>query len=279
VDERPREAPPTTEPELVRLPPRRNVPIAVAVAIVAFLGLVIWAPWGRDDGSATDAGPTARETASPDAARASLPTTTEPASPSPLPESPTADPVAAVTLRTYQSITDNEWTIVALLTSGAGPSTEEPALQHVPLPAPSADGPFVVIQQGVIPSAAPLERSGQAAATCSTTPPPRDQRVVHLPSGRVVYVGVTFPGMDRTARVEALALGGPRVALHQAMPVAVELAGMAPGVRYAVPAWGPGGTLLFRASPTTRLPSAPYRFELRIPGIAGPRFVYACIDG
>jgi len=274
VDERSRKPSELDQPELVRLPSRRAVPLAVAATIVAFLALVIWAPWGRDDGQPDDA-TTAQ--ASPGASAASSPVPTSAPRPSPTPG--TADPVAAVTLRTYQSITDNEWTVVALLTSAGSPSLEEPAQQHVPAAAPSADGPFVVMQQGVLPVAAPLERPGRVAAPCTATPPPRDQRVVHLPQGRVVYLGVTFPGMDRSARVDVRALGAPRVMLHQEVPVAVQLAGMQPGERYAVPASGPGGTLLFSASPTTRLPSAPYRFELRIPGVAGPRFLYACIDG
>jgi hypothetical protein len=178
----------------------------------------------------------------------------------------------------YESITDNEWTIVALLTPGAGPSVEEPATPHVPVAAPTADGPFVVMQQGILPVAAPLEQAGDLAVTCSTTTTPRDRRFVHLPRGRVVYLGVTFPGMDRSARVDARAVGGPTVELRPAASVAVQLDGMQPGVRYTVPVSGPGGTLLFTAMPATRLPSGPYRFELRLPGIPGSRFLYACVD-
>jgi hypothetical protein len=94
----------------------------------------------------------------------------------------------------------------------------------------------------------------------------------------VVYLGVTFPGMDRSARVDARAVGGPTVELRPAASVAVQLDGMQPGVRYTVPVSGPGGTLLFTAMPATRLPSGPYRFELRLPGIPGSRFLYACVD-
>jgi hypothetical protein len=197
---------------------------------------------------------------------------------SPTPSTPRPIGVTARTAR-YQSITDNEWTIVALLTPGPGPSVEEPATQHVQVAAPAADGPFVVMQQGVLPVAAPLEGAGRVVAACAATSTPRDRRVVHLPPGRVVYLGVTFPGMDRSAGVDARALGGPTIALRSAGSVTVGLDGMQPGVRYTVPASGPGGTRLFTSTPATRMSSGAYRFELRIPGIAGSRFVYACVDG
>jgi hypothetical protein len=83
--------------------------------------------------------------------------------------------------------------------------------------------------------------------------------------------------MDPRAKVDLAVLGPPTVPLHRADPVQVELAGMQPGWRYTVPDSGPGGTILFAADPVTRLPTAAYRFELRIPALAGPRYVYACV--
>jgi len=258
--------------ELHRLAPRREAPIAVAVTIVSVLGLLVWAPWGRDTESRGEASPTVSVLGGNASATPSSGVAVRGAS-----AAPSLRAVVAGTLP-YRSITDNEWTIVALLTPDAAPSTEEPANPHAAVPAPSAAGPFVVLQQGASVARDPIERPGRVDAGCQA-PGGTDGQAVRLPAGRVVYVGVTFPGMDPRARVDAVILGRPSVELTRARVVDVELSGMAPDWTYTVPSSGPGGTILFTMTPTTRLPSAPYRFDLSIPGTDGPRFLYACVGG
>jgi hypothetical protein len=262
----------TASVELHRLAPRREAPIAVALTIASVLGLLVWAPWGREAPSTSEASPTAGVLRANASAMPSSVVAVRRAS-----AAPTLPAVVAGTLP-YRSITDNEWTIVALLTPDAAPSTEEPANPHVAVPAPSAAGPFVVLQQGVSVARDPIESPDPADAACPAPGGARGQ-AVRLPAGRVVYVGVTFPGMDPRARVDAVILGRPSVELTEARVVDVELSGMSPDRTYTVPSSGPGGTILFTTTPTTRLPSAPYRFELSIPGNDGPRFVYACVGG
>ena len=270
MDERPRDADGAPSPPLQRLPSRHGVPLAVGIGIAGFLGLALWAPWGHVPG----------RSGTTDVSTAPVSSAALPSDAGRLPSAPPSAPRPSV-VRTarYQSIIDNEWTIVALLTPESGPSVEEPATPHVAVAAPTAEGPFVVMQQGLLPVAVPLEQPGHPVALCAVGSTPRDRRFVHLPGGRVVFLGVTFPGMDRSAIVDVRALGGPTVELHRATSVAVQLDGMQAGVRYIVPASGPGGTVLFTATPETRLPAGPYRFDLRIPGVDGSRSLYACVDG
>jgi hypothetical protein len=177
----------------------------------------------------------------------------------------------------YASIVDNEWTVVALLTSSPAASTEEPSIQHVSAPAPSPDGPFQVLQQGTTELLAPAERPGHPEAPCAASAWSRDRIAVHLPAGRVVYLGVTFPGMDVRARVAAVVLDRPGITMRRASPLVVELTGMVTGRQYTVPATGPGGTLLFGLTPAGVLPSETYRFAIAAPGVRGERYLYACV--
>jgi hypothetical protein len=254
---------------LERLPHRRRPPAALAVVVVSIVAVLIWAPWRQD--------PANRPAQSaPDGGRASESGLAVPGRAQPTP-SPGSDRALVVAGRArYESITDNEWTVVALLTPSEGGSTEEPANQHENWPATSPDGPFVVLQQGVVAGPRPLERPDRPASACATSGS-RDQTAVHLPRGRVVYLGVTFPGMDPQAEVVVSDLTQAATHLTKPGSVSVELAGMHAGWRYTVPTTGPGGTILFVTSPAGLWASGPYRFEIRTPASDGPRFVYACV--
>jgi len=163
----------------------------------------------------------------------------------------------------YTSITDNEWTVVALLRTDAEPST--------------SDGPFLVLQQGVIPVPLPVEKPGHPESPCADVVRPRDRTAVHLPAERVVYLGVTFPGMDPGTLVKPTMLGRPATVLVRAAPLTVRLTGMALDGRYTVPTTGPGAAILFALRPPDGVPSDTYRFEIDGPAIDGRRFVYACV--
>jgi hypothetical protein len=254
--------------ELERLPQRRRVPAALAIVLVSIVAVLMWAPWhGQPGGKPTPDSATDAQSATP-ALAMTTPTPSAVADPS-------AAPVIAGRAR-YESITDNEWTVVALLTPFDGGSTEEPANQHENWPPTTPDGPFVVLQQGVLAALRPVEQPNRPATACATSGA-RDQAAVHLPRARVVYLGVTFPGMDPRAEVAVSALTAPAPRLTKPGSLAVELAGMRTGWQYTVPTTGPGGTILFATSPAGPWAYGPYRFEIRTPGSDGTRFVYACI--
>ena len=230
--------------------PRR--PVAVALAIAVVLVSVIWQPWGR---TATAIRPS-----------------TEPASPpAGIVTPPTAGPQVSAA---YISLTDNEWTVVALLASPTPGSTEEPATQHGA--SWSAEGPFAVLQQGANVASGPASRNGVPTPPCLTTLPPRYRPAVLLPADRVAYVGVTFPGMDPATRVTASAVGGG-LTLLRAAPLVIRLAGRPAGQRYIVPSTGPGGAVLFAAFPAAILPPGAYRFDVALPGLPAYRSLFACI--
>jgi len=172
---------------------------------------------------------------------------------------------------------DNEWTVVALLTPDSAPPDEEPATQHVAALAPSPDGPFLVLQQGLTAVASPVERVGHPDAPCVAPAAARDRIAVHLPAGRVVYLGITFPGMDPHVAITATVLGRPGITIVRVSPIVVALAGLPAERRYTVPSSGSGGTILFGLTPPNRMPSEAYRFTVTAPGIEGHRYLYACI--
>ena len=239
--------------------PRR--PIAIALLLLAGLLLAVWQPWGSGTSTATP--------------RASTEAIRRPAAAASVTPGDAA-PGAADQTRTdgYVSLTDNEWTVVALLAPGGPASTEEPAMPHAP--AWSPDGPFAVLQQGASVATAPGSRSGVAAPSCTTTIPPRFRPAVLLPANRVAYLGVTFPGMDPATRVTASPVGGGPSLLRMD-PVVVRLAGGSADRRFAIPSSGPGGAILFGASPPLILPTGAYRFDITVPGLAADRSVFACI--
>lgn len=210
--------------------------------------------------------------ASPGSGLVASPTTPGGRSPDPSPSGERADdPVEA-----YVSLTDNEWTVVALLATDAPASTEEPATQH-PAAGWSPDGPFHVLQQGLIPVVLPGSGTAQPPVVCKPPLPPREWAVVSLPAGRVAYFGVTFPGMDPRTVVSVARIGGTGPALQRISPLVVRLVGLAEGRRYEVPSSGRGGAIMFAASPPGILPSGVYRFEIAPPGITGRRLLDACV--
>lgn len=250
----------------------RCPPAVVALAIAAVLALLAWQPWGSDHAAIVAPGSPAPAIARADSSRApSSAANGTDAPPAPVADQGTADSAF------YVSITDNEWTVVALLTPVGPASSEEPASQHTAGAAWSPAGPFLVLQQGLIPVQTPVERAGDPGAPCIGTGVPRDRNAVPLPAHRVAYLGVTIPGTVPRAEVAAARLGGPAGTLTRATSPTVELAGMRAGRRYLIPSSGPGGAILFALTPPGLLPSGAYRFEVASPGADGSRYLYACI--
>jgi hypothetical protein len=246
---------------------------AVLVLIATTIGILVWRPW-------TTAPAAPIPEASTRGAVAQAPNSTEAAptaSPPPLTVPSDLLVVPGVDISTsYISLVDNEWTVVALLSPGTT-ATDEPATPHAPLTPWSADGPFLVLQQGAAASAKPLERLDGPAGTCSTELPPRFRPAVHVPAGRVAYLGVTYPGMDPRARVTATVLGSSGVSLRRASQVVVRLVGLPTGDVFTIPTSGLGGTMLFATSQPGFLPTDTYRFDVALPGAAGHRYLYACV--
>src|SRR5436305_1374490 len=245
-------------PQRLRAGDRRR-PAALALVIVAGLALAVWQPWTPRARSVTSG--VARSSPSPSALAVV-------ATPNPGPSGP----------RVFTSITDNEWTVVALLNADARGSTEEPATQHPP-PAWSAAGPFLVLQQGLLPAPAPIEAAADVARNpsvlCVPTGVPRDRRVVPVPGGRVAYLGVTIPGDVPRPAVTATIVSASDQVLTRVVAPTIELAGMASGGPYTIPSTGPGGVILFAMSSPGPLPSAVYRFA--VDSSAGPHYLYACV--
>ncbi len=247
----------------------RRGPGTVALIITTGLALAVWQPWAAQR---------AATAVSPNRPSASSPRTVPglpPASAAPASYSSTADP------EVFVSITDNEWTVVALLAPAAAPSTEEPSIQHPAAGAWSPDGPFLVLQQGLIPVASPIEDAvGHArdpARLCVSTTVPRDRTVVPVPRGRVAYLGVTIPGSVPRPAVSTTVLGNSSVSMSRAISPTVELQGMGAGRRFVMPSTGPGGVVLFTAAPSGPLPSDVYRFTVASPGPVGTHYLYACV--
>jgi len=263
------------EPELERIRSGgASRAIAAIVAISALLGVLVWHSWG----STAPPTPIAAASASVPIAQGPGPTVVPSANPPPLtlPFDLPAD-VSGVSISTsYISLVDNEWTVVALLTPGTT-ATEEPATPHAPLASWSADGPFLVLQQGAAASAKPLERLSGTSGTCSTELPPRFRPAVHVPADRVAYLGVTYPGMDLRAHVTATVLGPSGATLRRASSVVVHLVGLPVGELFTIPSSGLGGTILFATSTASFIPTDVYRFDVALPGTAGHRYLYACV--
>ncbi len=247
------------------LPPERlrsgggRQPAVVVVVAIAALALVLWQPWGSVD---TVVGPIG----SPASTSRAIVSAT------PMP-SPTVD-VSTVTAAVYTSITDNEWTVVALLAPRAV-STEEPATPHALGWSPT--GPLLVLQQGVIPLATPAIRQADQRALCAAADVPRERRAVPLPAGRVVYVGITVPGAVPRATVTASIVGASPGAMRRAVSPTIELAGRDAGRGYIIPSSGPGGAILFAMTALAPLPTGTYRFEVASPGSLGHVYLYACV--
>jgi hypothetical protein len=239
----------------------RGLMLAVLGVGLAVMVLV-WQPWGRAPSRAETWSASATSAAGVAPASAALPSTS------------TSGPERT---GTYVSLIDHEWTVVALLTTGSGPSTEEPALQHGVASVAAGEQPLLVLQQGLRPLTRPVDGPDEAATACTAGDLPRDRWVVPLPAGRVVYLGVTVPAMDPDARVTVTRLGRPASDLRRAVSIAVPLAGLTGSRRYTMPISGPGAAILFATSPPSALPPGAYRFDALVPGTAGGRYLYACI--
>lgn len=243
------------------------------LAIAAVLGLLIWQPWTPPSDVAL-----APEAPSPTPARAAdlLAPATGPEATG-VPAKAQIPGVITSGLAFYTSITDNEWTVVALLAQAAPTSTEEPATQHGDGAPWSQAGPLLVLQQGLAAVDSPIERAGDPAAPCVPRGVPRDRIAVPLPAGRVAYLGVTIPRNVPRPEVTATLLGGPPGTLLRVTSPAVELAGVSTGGRVVIPSSGPGGAILFAPETAGLVPPGAYRFEVASPGAMGDRYLYACV--
>ncbi len=166
---------------------------------------------------------------------------------------------------------------MALVTPYGPASTEEPATQHDPGPAWSAAGPFLMLQQGLIPVDAPVERAGDPGTLCQPSGIARDRNAVPLPAGRVAYVGVTTPDPATRRHVTVTILGRPSDTVARAISPSVELAGMGEGRRYVIPSSGPGGAILFGPTSPGPLQDGIYRFKVTGDVPAGTTYLYACV--
>jgi len=258
-----------TPPERLRGGSGRR-PAVVGVVIAVLVGIAVWQPW------TTTAPPPGPSTSALVIGRVQA---------SDVPPTPTASPMPSGspaglsgTTRTafYTTVTDNEWTVVALLAPSSPTSTDEPATQHPTLPW-SADGPFLVLQQGLTPVEAPMLGTSSSAGPCPPAAVPRDRTAVPLPAGRVAYLGITVPSGVPRPQVTAERLGGSGGALGRAPAPAIRLAGMDASTRYVIPAAGPGAAVLFSAVSGAAMAPGAYQFTVASPGAAGQRYLYACI--
>ncbi len=244
--------------------------LLLVCVVAAGLVTLVWQPWGR----ASSRPPASEASAVAVGQPSSIP------SPSPQTEGSAATPAPfdlgiAVT-QPYVSLIDNEWTVVALLSADGPVSTEEPSIQHG-RGAWSPGDPLLVLQQGLDVASRPVETAKAPSAVCAAPAGSRDRPAVHLPAGRVAYLGVTFPGMDPRAQVTASVLGRGGLALSRQASLTIRIRGLIAADQYLVPSSGSGGAVLFAMKPPVVLPTATYRFDITAPGIAGHRYLYACI--
>ena len=242
------------------------------IAIAAIVGIALWQPW-----AATAVPPVASAAPTSAVAIAQTPSRPSPVAASPAPSgAPSGSPDATRT-RFYTTVTDNEWTVVALLAPGAPASSEEPATLHAATTAWSSDGPFLVLQQGLTPVGAPIVRTAASPAPCPPAGLPRDRTAVPLPAGRVAYLGVTIPSGLARPEVTASLIGSPHGALARLSAPAIRLAGMDAATRYLIPTAGPGAAILFSSGMTGAMAPGAYQFLVASPGSGGNRYLYACI--
>ncbi len=244
-------------------------PVGLIIVLVALLAMLVWQPWsgGPQSAGAPSPGSTAAVAGRPAAPPPTAPGVGRSAGPSGgAGSSGTAD---------YLSLVDNEWTVVALLSpTRAGPA-EEPALPH-PTPPPGTGTPLLVLQQGVNFSTQPIEQPGHPNLPCTAKAVPRLRLAVPLPAARVLYLGVTYPGMDPAVTVAVADLDGANVQLSRVRSLVVSLSGQPIDASYRLPNAGPGAVAMFALPRGTALPDGSYRFELDLPGV-GQRYLYACV--
>lgn len=255
-------------------------PIALAIGLVAILAALIWQPWGANPSPVGHASPSAIAVA---------PRSVTPVGPSLTPERPSPTmhgpqpsfapiPAGPSVTDTYISLGDNDWSVVALLAPEKLAAAQQPWVPDATGELQAPGGSLLVTQLGPNYTRAPIDDPGDPAAICRTRPGFRDYAAAHFPRDRVAYLGVTFPGMSPKARVSGVVLDRRGLVLKRLSVVTVRLSGMTAGHRYAVPTSGSGAAALFALSPRAILPVAAYRFDIVTPGIAGHRYLYACID-
>ena len=246
--------------------------LLVLVGVVAAaLAVLVWQPWGH--GPSSTPPPQASQVPAIAVDR-SLPPPS-PAIQGPAPTAAPADLVVADT-QPYVSLVDNEWTVVALLSADGPVSTEEPSIQHGRGSWSTGDE-VLVLQQGLDDEVRPIDTRKAPDAACTAPTGSRARPAVHLPRGRVAYLGVTFPGMDPRARVTVTVLDRAGLALSRVVAPVVRIRGMLAARQYLMPSSGFGGAILFALDPPVLLPPAAYRFDIESPGISGHRYLYACV--
>ena len=254
----------------------RRSPVVVGVVMALVVVIAVWQPWAPSVLPSVAPSPQQAAVATAGASAAPL------ASPSlPIGGDRRATPAPSIPggmagTAVYTTVTDNEWTVVALLAPSSPTSTDEPATQHPTLPW-SADGPFLVLQQGLTPVEAPMLGTSSSAGPCPPAAVPRDRTAVPLPAGRVAYLGITVPSGVPRPQVTAERLGGSGGALGRAPAPAIRLAGMDASTRYVIPAAGPGAAVLFSAVSGAAMAPGAYQFTVASPGATGQRYLYACI--
>jgi hypothetical protein len=247
--------------------------VLVCVAAAA-LALLVWQPWGRGSSRTPSSQASQAPAIAVGQASPSLPPTStviEGPAPSPAPAA-----ILAADTQPYVSLVDNEWTVVALLSADGPVSTEEPSIQHGRGSWSTGDE-VLVLQQGLDDQVRPIDTRKAPDAACTAPTGSRDRSAVHLPGGRVAYLGVTFPGMDPRARVTATVLDRAGVALSRVVSPVVRIRGMIAARQYLMPSSGFGGAVLFALDPPVVLPPAAYRFDIESPGVSGHRYLYACV--
>ena len=264
-------------------------PIAVALAIVAFLGALVWRPWGDPIASTAtlpSVSPSAAALAVADAS--TIPTALAPrtpgasAGPTPTPRGPRPSfgplPSSPPVTATYLSLGDNDWSVVALLAPVKLAAAEQPWVPDATGALQAPGGSLLVVQLGPTYTLRPIDDPDDPGAICRVKPGFRDYAAAHFPADRVAYLGVTFPGMSPKAQVSGVILGRPGLVLRRQSAVTVRLSGLTEGRRYRVPTSGTGGATLFALSPRAIMPIGAYRFDIVTPGVKGHQFLYACVD-
>ena len=243
-------------------------PVGLAIVVGILLATLVWQPWSGGVRPAASPSPQSS------AAVANRPASSAAAGPAatPKPSAGSGTPDTA----DYLSLIDNEWTVVALLSPTLAGPAEEPALPH-PTALPGSGAPLLVLQQGLNFSTKPIERPGRPNLPCTAKAVPRLRLAVPLPSDRVLYLGVTYPGMDPAVTVTVADLDGAGVELSRVRSLVVSLSGQPIDASYRLPNAGPGAVAMFALPRGTALPKASYRFEIDAPGV-GRRYLYACVS-
>jgi hypothetical protein len=249
-------------------------PVALVCVTVATLAVLVWQPWGKAPSTTQLSSPSGTAAIAVEGSHAS---SSQPPPPVGALSAPSAPPSPGGSApQPYVSLIDNEWTVVALLSADGPVSTEEPSIQHG-RGSWSPGDPLLVLQQGLDYASRPIASRNGQTTVCLAPGDSRARLAVHLPTGRVAYLGVTFPGMDPGARVTVSTLDRPGLALSRVTSPVVQIRGLTDGGQYQVPSAGSGAAVVFTLAPPSVLPTAAFQFDIVSPGIPGHRYLYACI--